>query len=66
MGERFNLGTLLWGLVLTSWGIVLLGVGLDWWQLELFDLRYVGPVLIIVIGAIVLFSALRSQEDSSG
>lgn len=63
MGERVHVGTLIWGLVLTIWGLVLLGVGLDWWQLDLIDLRYVGPALIIVIGAIVLFSAMRTRED---
>lgn len=64
MGERFHVGTLLWGLVLTLWGFVLFGVGVDWWQLDLIDLRYVGPALIIVFGAIVLFSAMRSREEA--
>ncbi len=65
MGERYHVGTLVWGSVLAIWGLALLGVGLDWWQLDLIDLRYVGPALIIVIGAIVLFSAMRSREGSS-
>lgn len=61
MGDRAHIGTLLWGLFLTLWGVLLLGVGLDWWQFELVDLRYLGPALIIVIGVVVLLGALRSR-----
>lgn len=46
---------------MTLWGVLLLGVGLDWWQFELVDLRYLGPALIIVIGVVVLLGALRSR-----
>lgn len=62
MADRAHIGTLLWGVFLTLWGVVLLGVGLDWWQFELVDLRYLGPALIIVIGVIVLLGALRSKD----
>lgn len=66
MGDRFHLGTFLWGLALTAWGLVLLGVGLDWWELDLIDLRYVGPAAIIVVGAVILLSAVRSRDGSGG
>lgn len=62
MGDRVHVGTLLWGLLLTAWGVALLGVGLDWWQFEMVDLRYLGPAVIIVIGVIVLLGALRSRD----
>ncbi len=65
MTERYHFGTLLWGLALTAWGATLLGEGLGWWDLELGDLRYAGPILIILIGVLVLVGALRSGRGSS-
>jgi hypothetical protein len=65
MGDRLHLGTLLWGLVLAAWGVGLLGVGVGWWDLELVDLRYAGPILIIVVGAVILFGAMLPNRGSS-
>lgn len=64
MGDRIHLGTLLWGLVLSAWGVGLLGLGAGWWDLELADLRYAGPILIIVVGAVILFGALVPGSGS--
>lgn len=68
MGSEIHIGTLLWGLVLTIWGVGLLGVGLDWWDLELLDLRYAGPILLVVVGAVILFGAIMSgrREPEEG
>ncbi len=63
MGDRFHVATLVWGLVLTGWGVFLLGVGLDWWQFDLMDLRFVGPALIIVVGVAVLVGAMSSRDE---
>lgn len=64
MGDRVHVGTLLWGLVLALWGTALLGVGVGWWDLDLLDLRYAGPILIIVVGAVILFGALAGGDKS--
>lgn len=64
MGERVHIGTLLWGLLLTTWGVVVLGVGLEWWSIDLVDLRYAGPILIIVVGAVIVVGALASKDGS--
>lgn len=66
MADRLHLGTLLWGLVLAAWGVGLLGVGAGWWDLELADLRYAGPILIIVVGAVILFGAMVPGRRSGG
>jgi hypothetical protein len=65
MNSRFHIGTLLSGLALAIWGAGLLGDGMGWWNIELADLRYVGPILIIVIGALVVVGALASDRRRS-
>lgn len=66
MGDRLHIGTLLWGLFLTAWGVGVLGVGMDWWSIDLVDLRFAGPILIIIVGAVVLFGALGSSDRREG
>ena len=65
MGDRMHIGTALWGLVLTIWGVALLGVGVGWWDLELVDLRYAGPILIIIVGAVIVFGALAGADSKT-
>jgi hypothetical protein len=64
MDDRVHIGTLLWGLALIAWGVVVLGVGLDWWSIELADFRYAGPILIIIVGAVIVVGALTSKDTS--
>jgi membrane protein DedA with SNARE-associated domain len=63
-----HIGTFLWGLILTAAGAALAAVGFGWWDLDAIDLRYAAPVLVILIGAVILLSALtprrRSRSDS--
>lgn len=65
MSERFHSGTFVWGLVLTIAGAGLLGVGLDLWELGRIDLNYAAPILVIVIGASILFGSLRRTRENS-
>lgn len=60
MDRKLHVGTLLSGIALAAWGFGLLGDGLGWWDLELADLRYAGPLLIILIGGLVVVGALVS------
>jgi hypothetical protein len=62
MNRKFHVGTLVAGLALALWGVGLLGDGAGWWNLELADLRYAGPILVIVVGALVVVWALRSAQ----
>jgi membrane protein DedA with SNARE-associated domain len=69
MSEQMHIGTFLWGLILTAAGAALAAVGFGWWDLDAIDLRYAAPVLVILIGAVILLSALtprwwsRSDRD---
>ena len=64
MDRDYHIGTLISGFAIALWGTALLGDGLGWWDLELADLRYVGPVLIIVVGALIVAGALASARRS--
>lgn len=65
MGDRVHIGTMLWGLVLAIWGAALLGVGVGWWDFQLVDLRYAGPILIIIVGAVIAFGALAGGQSKT-
>lgn len=63
MSERFHRATFIWGVVLTIAGAGLLGVGLDFWELSRIDLNYAAPILVIVVGASILFGSLRRSRE---
>lgn len=65
MSERFHGATFIWGVVLTIAGAGLLGVGLDFWELGRIDLNYAAPILVIVVGATILFGSLRKSREIS-
>jgi hypothetical protein len=58
MSEQFHLGTFLWGAVLVVSGAALTAVGLGWWDISAIDLRLVGPVFVILIGAVVVAASI--------
>lgn len=58
MSERFQIGTFLWGVVLTLAGAAMAAVGFGWWDLSSIDLRYVAPVFVILVGVVILAGAL--------
>lgn len=57
MNNRIHVGTLLWGAILTIAGALLTAIGLGWWEVTTFDLRYMGPGLVVLIGIVILISA---------
>ena len=65
MTDRFHFGTFVTGLVLALIGGALLSEGLGWWELSLSDFRYVGPVLLIVVGVIVLLGSFASRQTTA-
>jgi hypothetical protein len=65
MSDRFHVGTLLWGIVLTLAGAALAAVGLGWWDISVIDLRLVAPVLVILVGTVILLGSLTRGEGES-
>lgn len=65
--SSLHIGTFLWGLVLTIAGAALAAVGFGWWEITAFDLRFAGPLFVILIGAVILAAAFgggRKTETS--
>lgn len=67
MSDRFHVGTFVWGLILTIGGAALAAVGFGWWDLAVLDLTYMGPLLMILVGTVLLIGALvrgtRHHDD---
>ena len=61
---KLHTGTLIAGVVYLVVGIAFVFEALDYWTLRLSDLRYIGPLALVVIGVTVLVGALtrRSPE----
>jgi hypothetical protein len=66
MNDRFDVGTFIWGVVLTVAGAALAAVGLGWWDLSSIDLRYVAPVFVILVGVVILFGSLMTGGRDQG
>jgi hypothetical protein len=64
MSEQFHLGTFLWGAVLLTSGAALTAVGLGWWDISAVDLRLVGPVFVILIGAVIVAASIGRSVRS--
>lgn len=62
MGERFHVGTFVWGLVLTLTGAVLAAAGLGWWDISAVDLRYAAPAFVILVGVVILLGSLTGTQ----
>ena len=61
MSDRLHVGTFLWGLILTISGAALAAVGFGWWDLAVFDLRFAGPLFVILVGAVILIGSLAQN-----
>ncbi len=57
MNDRFHYGTFTWGAILTITGAALAAVGFGWWDISSIDLRYVAPVFLVLVGAVMLLGA---------
>jgi len=66
MTDRIHMGTFLWGAILTVVGAGLAAVGFGWWDLAVLDLRYAGPLIVILMGGVILAGAFtRGDGDRS-
>jgi membrane protein DedA with SNARE-associated domain len=66
MSEQFHVGTFVWGLILTLAGGLLAAIGFGWWEITNLDLRYMAPMFVILVGAVIVAGALTSRRDSGG
>lgn len=64
MSEATHVGTFLWGAILTIAGAALAAVGFGWWEISSFDLRYAGPMFVILVGAVILVAAFGRGRRS--
>lgn len=64
MADRFHPATFIWGVILTVAGAALAAVGFGWWDISGLDLRYIGPVLVILMGVTILAGTLMSRRDA--
>ncbi len=60
---RLHRGTLFAGIIYLTIGIMFFLEGLDVWSLKIADLRYVGPVALLVLGLAVVVGSLGRNEN---
>ena len=59
---KLHVGTLFAGLVFLVVGLTFMTEALGWWSLQMVDLRYVGPIVLIAGGLAVTASALTRRQ----
>lgn len=63
---RFHAGTLFAGFIYLVVGVAFVLEALGYWSLRLSDLRYLGPLALVVVGiAVVVGSVGRSTAGAS-
>ncbi|MGA8039725.1 MAG: hypothetical protein WCA93_06410 [Acidimicrobiia bacterium] len=62
---RLHRGTLLAGVIYLVVGVVFFFEGLDVWTLKIADLRYVGPLALLVLGLAVVVGSLGRSDHQS-
>jgi hypothetical protein len=61
---KLHRGTLLAGVVFLVIGVAFILEALEVWTLHISDLRYIGPIALVVLGvAVVLGSMGREEPD---
>ncbi|HSJ35476.1 MAG TPA: DUF5668 domain-containing protein [Acidimicrobiia bacterium] len=62
---RMHLGTLFAGLIFLALGIAFTLEAMDVWSLSVSDLRYIGPLALVVAGAAVVVGSLNRREHTN-
>jgi hypothetical protein len=62
---RIHRGTLFAGVVYLAIGIVFILEALEVWALQIGDLRFVGPLALVVLGVAVVIGSMRGAQRSS-
>jgi hypothetical protein len=62
---RLHKGTLFAGVVFLAIGVTFILEALEVWSIRIVDLRYIGPIALVVLGvAVVIGSMGRSDRES--
>jgi hypothetical protein len=62
---KIHRGTLLAGVVYLGIGVAFILEALDVWTLQIGDLRYVGPIALVVLGLAVVIGSMRGAQRST-
>lgn len=63
---RLHANTLYAGLVFLGLGIAFLFEASGAWDLDVEDLRFAGPLALVLVGVAVVIGALRSRDGQPG
>ena len=61
---RLHRGTLLAGVIYLTVGLAFIAEALDWWTLRMEDLRYAGPLALVVAGIAVVFGSIETSRSA--
>lgn len=59
---RVHMGTMFAGVVFLAVGLAFVAEALEWWDLQMADLRYAGPLALVIVGIAVVFGSIRSSR----
>jgi hypothetical protein len=62
---RIHRGTLFAGVVYLGIGVAFILEALEVWALQIGDLRFVGPIALVVLGLAVVIGSRRGAQRSS-
>jgi hypothetical protein len=62
---RIHTGTLFAGVVYLGIGVAFILEALEVWALQIGDLRFVGPIALVVLGLAVVIGSMRGAQRSS-
>jgi hypothetical protein len=62
---KIHRGTLLAGVVYLGIGVAFILEALEVWTLQIGDLRYVGPIALVVLGLAVVVGSMRGAQRST-
>ncbi|HSJ84103.1 MAG TPA: hypothetical protein VLA91_09835 [Acidimicrobiia bacterium] len=62
---RIHRGTLFAGVVYLGIGVAFILEALEVWALQIGDLRFVGPIALVVLGLAVVIGSMRGAQRSS-
>jgi hypothetical protein len=60
---RLHRGTLFAGVIYLGFAFVLMLEALDIWVLQIGDLRYLGPIALVILGAALAIGSLASSDQ---
>lgn len=61
---RIHMGTLFAGLIFLLVGVAFTLEALEVWTLSVSDLRYVGPLALLVVGAAVVVGSVNKDQPT--